>query len=131
MDPASSPLSINVHGNSSQTSGQRQPSNHKESLSNTLIGNPIVDVERQSERKRIFDKVHDGKCLGRFIPMCVDHIGYDSGRPELNTEIDETQTDNYRNRPGILCIGCLTPSEKADRREHEIRNQDWKTEFRF
>src|SRR5277367_3237142 len=120
MDPTSSSLPINVHGNSSQTGRQCQPSNHKESLSNTLIGNPIVDIKRQSERKRVFNKVHNGECLGSFISVCIDDVGNNSGRTELDTEIDQTQTEDHRNGPGIFRICSLTPSEESDSCEHEI-----------
>jgi hypothetical protein len=120
MNPTSSSLPVDVHGNSSQTSGQCQTPDHEESLSNTLIGNPIVDIKRQSKRKRVFDKVHDGECLGCLISMCVDHIGNNSGSTELNTEIDQTQAEDYWNWPWILGICGLTPSEESDCREHQI-----------
>ena len=120
MNPTSSSLPIDVHGNSSQTSSQCQTPDHKESLSDTLIGNPIVDIKRQSKRKRVFDKIHDGKCLGCFISMCVDNIGDNSCGTELDTEADQTQTEDYWNWPWILGICGLTPSEESNSCEHQI-----------
>ena len=90
MNPTSSSLPIDVHGNSSQTSSQGQTPDHEESLSDTLSGNPIVDIKRQSKSKRVFDKIHDSECLGCFISMCVDNIGDNSCGTELDTETDET-----------------------------------------
>jgi hypothetical protein len=120
VDPTPRPLSVNVHGNGRKTSSQGQPTDNEKSLLDTLLGNPIVNVERQSERKGVLDEVHAGKCFGRLVTVGINDIGDDTSRSELNSEIDETETDYDRDRPWALICCRLTPSEETDSCEDEV-----------
>jgi hypothetical protein len=131
VDPTPRPLPVNIHGNSRKTSSQGQPTDNEKRLLDTLLGNPIVNVERQSERKRVLDEVHACKCFGRLVTVGINDIGDDTRRSELNSEIDETETYYDWDRPWTLVCCRLTPSEEPDCCEDEVTEQNWETEFRF
>jgi hypothetical protein len=122
MNPTPRPLSVDIHRNSSQTRRERQPANNKECLSDTLIHNPVVDIKRKTECKGILDEVHSREGFARLIAVGVDDVGYDTCSAELDAEVDQTETDDYWDRPGVLVLRGLTPGEESDRGEDEIRD---------
>jgi len=131
MDPTTSPLSIDIHRNSSQTRRERQPTNNEESLPDSLVRNPIVNIKRETECESILHEVHRREGLAGFIAMGIDYVGHDTGGPELNAKVDESETEDDWHGPGILVLCCLAPCEESDSGEGQVGNKNRESELRF
>lgn len=63
--------------------------------------------------------------------MAVNNVCDNTRSAQLNTEIDQAQAYNDGDRPRVLRIRGLAPSEEAGRGEQEIGHHDWQTELGF
>ena len=121
-------LPVHVHGNSQQGNRNRDAANNEEAVPDPLNGDPVVAVKRQAERKHVFDKVHDGKRLGRFFPVAVGHVRHHARGSQLNPQVDEPHADDDGHRPGILVVQALPPREEARGRD-EVGDHDGEAEL--
>lgn len=117
------------HRNSEEGNTHRDSTNSEETITNTLLINPIVDIERQPKRKEILDKVHRRKGLARFLAMAVNNVRDNTRSTQLDAEIDQAQANNHGNGPRVLRVRRLAPSKEAGGSEQKISNHDWKTEL--
>lgn len=131
INPAPRPLSINIHRNGKKTDPNSQASNCKEDVSNPLGCDPIVQIVCQAKSKHILDEVHRGECLSGLISVAIDNVGYYASCSELDTEVDQSESDDDRYLPRILSIRCLPPCEKASGSKEEVGHHYRETEFGF
>jgi len=131
IHPTPRPLPINVHRNRKQTNADRESTNGEEDIPCSLCCKPIVDVIHEPESKEVFDEVHRSECFSCLFAMAIYDVGHDTGSAELNTEVDEPESDDHGNFPGVESVGCLAPGEEAGCGEKEVCYHDWETEFGF
>jgi len=129
--PAPRPLPINVHRDREQTNTDREPTNGEEDIPRSLCRNPIVYIVHEPESKEVLDEVHRCECFACLLTMAIYDVGHDTGSAELNTEVDEPESDDHGNFPGVESVGCLAPGEEAGCGEKEVCYHDWETEFGF
>ena len=120
MNPTPRSLTKNIHRNCSQTNRKCQSANNKETIPDTLICNPSINIETQTKRKSVLDKVHRSKGFRCFIAMGVDDIRYDPSGTQLNTEVDEAKTEDDGDGPWVFGCRRLAPCEETDCCEDEI-----------
>lgn len=92
------------HWNREQGNSHCDTPDCEKAIAHPLVVNPVVDVEGQSKREQILDKIHNRECLTSFLAMAINNVCNDTSGAKLNTEIDEPQTYNDRYGPWILCI---------------------------
>lgn len=63
--------------------------------------------------------------------MTVDDVRYDPRGAKLHAKVDEAQTYDYRDRPGVDGVEGLAPSEEAGCGEEKVSNHDGEAEFGF
>lgn len=63
--------------------------------------------------------------------MCINDIGNNPRRSQLDTKIDKSKTQDDGNGPGIFSCRRLSPGKETDGGEDEVGNENWETEFRF
>lgn len=129
--PASRPFPQDIHRHRRQYNRSRDPANDKETISHALVEDPIVGVESQPKSEKVLDKIHDGKGLGGLLAVAVNDVGDDAGGAQLDAEVDEAQTNNDGNRPGILGVEGLAPGEEAGCSEEEVSRHDGESKFGF
>ena len=120
-----------LHRNSEEGNTHRNSTNSEEAVTNTLLINPIIDIERQPEREKVLDKVHCSKGFTSLLAMAVNNVCDNTRSAQLDTEIDQAQAHNDGDGPRVLRIRGLAPCEEAGRSEQKIGNHNWQTEFRF
>lgn len=113
VGPAPGLLPKDIHRDCRENHRHGDTADHEEAVAHALHSDPVVAVKGHAEREEILDEVHDRKRLGRLLPVAVDDVRDDAGRAQLNAEVDKTQTDDHRHRPGGLDVECLAPGKET------------------